>query len=1321
MAEQFKMNMPDAFLDEAQQAEELRMAEQARLEQIQQQQQVAAQQQEVEQPVVEEPQQQEEENTFLSGAIDHLVDTGSSFSGAPIGSKQLVLAGGIDQVVDTASFLVPWLKPVDDWWEEASHRKETTGWDKAVRDIGGFLFPMMAARGLALKGVSALANSNMGARIGMTGLTKGLGGILTNIGVTEGIALGLSATNDNTREAGNVGTLIETASESLGLGIQVPWASRDSDSEDVIYQKNMFEEAALSGVSAILDLTFSKYGIGQAIKPLTTVLKPKDELSKAFVESSSLGTAAKAQDPIEKITFKEMKREAAQTDEAVNRMVEMDQITFKEGVNPAPEPEYDAFINEPHVPPDRAMQDVDADPIAFKAGVAKIQNNAGTVNGRPRPAVTDHFKDDFLKAKDGTERADMLAQVAEGLAPSFDVVVGTKRIPAEDVNKSIDNLVTAAFGEPEDFAKEFSKLKRDTITIYGNTVNPISDDAFEVATGAFQKFFDLLDPNLQRASASIVTQAGGNVADAARASELIADNFRTTRQQELAFNALKTLLPEIRANQFISGKKLQLKNLIKDRKAKGLSVDENWFEEQRVEFDTKLQKAKQEAEDFAFEALKITRENPKFFAPLMREFIKTNGDVNSIDKLSRLAIDRISFWKKAFINNEPEIPSMLVEQLKSARYNHVLTGMAPIRAVTGAATGLIGKPVTAFVGAAARGDMADFKRSMYVYGGVKENFKKAFKVMSEEWKYALEAPDAALARGRKDFADTTMEDMQTMEEMAEIWEENGEIGKVAVWNMTRLLGNYNKNPVVRFGLNAMGAIDGFSKSMSASMSANARAYDELFETSNGAINAIEFEELSHKLYRKSFDSDGVLKDDIANQVSGEINLNLDSELVNSLEGVMRRVPVAKAIFMFPRTGVNAIQLAATFTPTGILGQSIGRARKVLNAKTQFEIDNALVSHGYKPGNNEAFNSLKSEYVGRQFMGGSVVMGAALWAMEGNLTGSGPSDNAEMRRMRSMGWEPFSIRDPISGEWRSYQGLEPFDTFLGLTADIVYNAQRFDQAVTEDWFRTLASSISLNIAQKTFLSGFEPLAKMISGDQGGLSRFFAMQADSMIPGTGVRSILNKALAPGLKDIEYNFQSYLANRNKFIPFVGNSLANEVDVYTGKPINYTDPMNAAINSVLPFFKTNGGMEPWRQKLIRSGWDNLQTVRVNRITGEQLTPQERNWINTYIGKNLKLGEQIEELFNRTDGWWDKKMAEYVKKRGLNKQADYPIKKTLMYDMLDTLHNNAFNQAFDAMTAQNTDFFHKGLLKDAVNQALQQGDMGAAKNNLDAIQQMPK
>ena len=49
--------------------------------------------------------------------------------------------------------------------------------------------------------------------------------------------------------------------------------------------------------------------------------------------------------------------------------------------------------------------------------------------------------------------------------------------------------------------------------------------------------------------------------------------------------------------------------------------------------------------------------------------------------------------------------------------------MAPVRAATGAAVGLIGKPVTAFVGAAARADPGWSARAMFVYGGVMNNIK----------------------------------------------------------------------------------------------------------------------------------------------------------------------------------------------------------------------------------------------------------------------------------------------------------------------------------------------------------------------------------------------------------------------------------------------------------------------------------------------------------------------------------------------------------------------------------------------------------------------
>ena len=944
-----------------------------------------------------------------------------------------------------------------------------------------------------------------------------------------------------------------------------------------------------------------------------------------------------------------------------------------------------------------------------------IQNNVGTVNGRARAGITNHFKDDFLEAPTGSARGEMLEQLGDVLDTPVTVTHGDKKLTTKQVDDAVENLVKVAFNEPDDFVDEFNKLQRDTITLYDKQLSVISEPAFAAASKAYKELFESLSPKQQKASAAIVTQTAGNVSDAARASELIGGKFRTNRQQELVFDALKVMLPEIRINQAISGEKLRLKNLAK----KGQVMDAEELAEASAKFDETMSRAKKEALEFADTAFEITRQKPDYFAPLMREFIKSNGDVNSIDKLSRLMIDKISFWKKAFYNGEPEIPSLLVQQLQTARYNHILTGLAPVRAATGATIGLIGKPVTAFLGAAGRADLDGMKRTAFVYGGMMTNFKRGFNAMATEWKYALEAPEEAMMRGRKDYQNNAMQDMQTLDEMKEIWRSEGQNGKVAVTNMIQLLSNYNANPIVRFGMNTMAAIDGLTKSMSASMSANARAYDQLFSETNGAFKQADFEKLSTDLYNKSFDSKGVLKDDIAKHAAGEMNLNLDSTLVSKMEELMQMAPVAKSIFMFPRTGINALNLAATFTPTGVLGQSIGRARSVMNATTQLDIDKALISHGYKAGDMVAFEALKSEYVGRQIMGSAVTMGAAMWALEGNLTGSGPGNEAQRREMQRMGWEPYSIRNPFTGEWHSYQGLEPFDTFLGLVADTVYQGQRADQAITEDFFRTIASSVSLNITQKSFLSGFEPLAKMISGDQGAWSRFFAMQADSYLPGTGVRSILNKAITPQLKDVENNFLSYFANRNKFLGPVNAHLVDEIDVFDGEPIQAWHPMTAAINSVLPVFKTNGKMEEWREILLQSGWSGLQDVRTNPVTGQPMTPQERKMINTWIGQNYNLGARAEKLVMQDESYWNKEIAKYKKARGLQKQTEFPIKATLLHREMDALMNEAYRAAWQNIGVQNNDMVEKGQLRKAVSAAIGAGDLKAANQSSERIRQL--
>ena len=191
-----------------------------------------------------------------------------------------------------------------------------------------------------------------------------------------------------------------------------------------------------------------------------------------------------------------------------------------------------------------------------------------------------------------------------------------------------------------------------------------------------------------------------------------------------------------------------------------------------------------------------------------------------------------------------------------------------------------------------------------------------------------------------------------------------------------------------------------------------------------------------------------------------------------------------------------------------------KARKTLAATTVQEKAAMLLEHGIDASQNAdlAFRTLKSEYIGRQIMGSAVIMGVGAWALEGNITGAGPQDDAERRRMMSIGWKPFSIRNPITGEWRSYRGLEPFSQLMGLTADIVYQANRVDQSLTEDWFRKASYAITMNVTNGTFISGFEPLAGLISGDPSAWTRFFAQQTDMLAPYKGVRTVLNNVITP-----------------------------------------------------------------------------------------------------------------------------------------------------------------------------------------------------------------
>ena len=1202
------------------------------------------------------------------------------------------VTAGVGDFVTDAIGLIPGAKPIDEWWDKTVTRSDNEA-ENALRDAASVILPTMVGGAGVIKGADLLTKgANLSKR------TQLIGRLAAGAGVDTAVTAIASTSERDQNVAGAL---------NQWLGTDIPWGTREGDSPDVIRQKNIMEAAGLSGATSLLEAFF-------ALRKGATKVVPKDEIAAEAIQARAAREGIDEDPVVAAVETRDRLREAAQTEEALRRY----DVDLDGG--------YDPFINNYYEAQQRAVNNVDVDPLQAKIDHAMIQNDLGTTNGRATSAVTDNTLEFLSSATRGSDRANVLEDLFLRIAPSVDVtkqtVQGARKLAAAEINKAVDNLANNILSPDvtfDDFKSIVSEMRKDTF----NSYKVLDEPGWIYTSRAFKRAFDeIYNPNNMRASAMIVQNAADNVADTMRAANLIGDVADTSRQQELIVKKLEALGGEMKLISWIRGSGLEFLKFKRGKKTpEELAA---WLATRADEFDEVIANKAAAGQEFVAKYTQIAKENPEFLKPFNEIYDFTNGSVDDLQKLHRYMEDRIGVIGKAFIDGNSEVPSIVIQGAQAARYNNVLSGLSAVRALVGNTVLLAAKPISIMAGAKMTGDNYTFKKALAGFSGIGENLQRAFKHMAQEWRAVNSTPELVAQRGRADITYGQFDDFMAIEDYVQNqWSKSlnpGDMGRVAAWNLAKLFHGYNKNNIVRWGVNAMHSIDGFTNSMIASMNARFKAFDQLYDTTKGTFDEALFNQKQRELYSQAFDETGLIKDEAVKFASKELTLNLDNDMVAGLENFMKRVPVAKSLFMFPRTGVNGLEMAWSYNPLSSMGLAVGRVRRAFKASTVDEITAVLQEHGIKVASNEAeqaFKALKSEYVGRQLMGSAVVLGAGMWAMSGNLTGNGPQDGAERKRMQDMGVQFNSIR--IGDNWYSYKGFEPFDSLLSLVGDVVYQSTRVDQAITEDWFRKISFAASMNVANKTFLSGFEPLVSMLSGDEGAWNRFVATQVDSVIPGTGARSLLSQAITPQLKDVENDIGAYLMNRNKFLYSGNDELKDLVDVYTGEPIRYHEPLTAAVNAVLPFFKSNGGMEPWRQWLLSTGWDNLQTVRTNKVTGQPLTSEERFWINNWIAENGRLVEQIEGLRTADDGWWNKKLNEYAKARGLRNQKEFPIKETVVHDMLDQIHNNAFNEAWSAWEQSNATASNLPGYYREVKGRLNIGDTAGAAEKSTQLQQI--
>ena len=1276
------------------------------------------------------------------------------------------ITGTIDTTVGLANLVTQGNLGTGDL-QDQWHKLAPTGDNAFVnltRKLAGLVIPNVLIPGSTIPKLAALPWAAK-----LPGATKFLGEAAFRLGVdTLTVASSTSATDDNIAKAfGDT------------FGWYAPWATKDGDSPDVRRWKQLSDGfgfalglEAIGGIfryrSAIANSLAgdnfayaSRFNIepnravrwdtGAVVAPQTdeaaeALAKASDDLAEQTkpIELQEIDDQIDALGPLDELGEEAeaelmrltVERSRIQVDlddmDPVSSMVVKSRHARDNALKAealeiiADDPDgalgHNPIVNDPAQAQQRAITAAEGDPVGAVLDHDRILNQINVDNGRARAALPTSGMRDLVKAGNSLARSNFLEEFGARIPRQIEAIYENKwNRSAEELKASVDSLVQKLYNmHPPDFADMLNSMKTNIQESYNTGF--LNDEAFVESSQAFRRVFDeMYDPQRMRASALATQQAGDAIETSAHAAVLLDDaSIDTTRLMDNALTNMEVLNQELRANRFLwgtQGKMMQYeasKNPLIAHKMKQLVDD----------FNVNLIEQKAKGKEVIQTLRDINKQNPEYLNAFKQAYDLSGGNVDELYKLHRWAEDNIGLIKKGFIDFNPEVPSLVMQGIHGIQFNGLLNGLSSARALLGNSLMLIGKPVSILAGASVRGRYGDIKRGLHIYGGVVENFQNALKYAAKEWDYVRKNPEMAMMRGRADIKFAQSHQFEVMESMAEGWRKEGKHGKLFMLNWARLMSSYNNNQFFRWGVNSLHTIDGFTNSMLASATARANAYDDLLTETSGVWDEAKFLQKSNELYRGSFDETGLLTNEAAKHAASEIALNLDNRFARSIDTVVEHVPALKPLFRFPRTGVNATELAWSFNPVSGIDMAIGKARQVFKAVSKAEKIEALQAHGINEYSDIAFETLKNEYRGRQTMGQLVALSAGMFAATGNITGNGPSNAQERRDMQSLGWKPNSIKNPFTGKWHSYQGLEPYSQILSLVGDIHYQSTRVDSTIAEDWWLKLSWSMSANISNSTFLSGLQPLVSLLGRDETAWKRFVA---DGHINPTvpfawaGLRSILSKAITPQLKDLENDIGSFLMNRNKFLFQSNNLLKDQIDVYTGDRINYTDPMTSAINSVLPIFKSNGGIEPWRQWLIGTGWDGLHTMRMNpNIPGKKLDKDERWFVNDWVARNAGLKEQIEALMKIDQNPNDKRSLTAYRQTLRNQgQAKFPIGETFIHDKLTEMHNKAFALAFKQLELERRESRPMSLMEKHKRQLMEHGDYDKALSTQEQIEEL--
>lgn len=1099
---------------------------------------------------------------------------------------------------------------------------------QAAREISSFVVPtVFITRGLG--GAASAANAKVKWEMGKSALVKWLG----EAGIAAGSGAFVDATNKLNETDDNLQGSLKKMFPKTFSWISDDWATVDGDSPDVIRAKNINEGVGLGIFTDLLVGAGKLIRATQKTKEATSFI-PLDEKAVNFKKQQETGTVTVEDEVLES---------AGRREELLDERADYGIANNKEGAYLGI---HDVFDSD-----EAGVRGVDSMGVVG-AGIdqVRIANNYGTVYGRLRNFLSEPAAKYVLRTSDPAtfdEVDDALKQAFDS-AGKYKVMLGDEAtITYKDVVAEGDNLSKVLLDPRMDVEEMRKVFKEFSDTVDGTerlSVGTKGDIAFAGSLQALRTLRDeYINLDTVRVQGYLATSLAGQVSDLAEGARLMNGTGAIERAQEQILDKIEYLtVVQGRAKQLRGQGLNSLKQIYahlneKDYDKVQRMVDS--FNETKKATDQEIiDRAKRTADTLR----QVSKERPEYLKPLQMAWEFTDGNIDTMAKLNRYVDQSLGDWfPKFFVDGNPEMPNVIVQGMWSNIYNSVLTSVStPLKAGFANAALLLEKPITVLGGAIVGGDVKTLKRGWYQYSAFADTFQKGLTHMTDVYRKAATDPTSVGYIMRDDLVKKNEDTMDILHSYAMASQQRGNEGPMALYHKAEALNDMANNPWLRFGPNAMTALDGFARAMIANAEVRGRIYDKFIDGGR-KLDADGIKKALDDQYNEMFDSSGMITNKAVDYASREIAMNLDSPAVDGLSRLIDQYPAMKPFLMFPRTSVNILDMANKHSPISIFAKEYNEiAYKPLSNFTVDEVESILTKRGLPVDENmmDTFNTLRAEVRGRKAVGTITMMTAGAMFLNGGLRGNGHYDKERNRVRQELGWKPRTYKG-WDGKWYSYDGLGPISDFLALTADVMDNFDSITEADLETNINKLGFIISGNLTNKSMLAGIEPMNDVLAGNPAALNRWAASFASSLAPLSGARNELGRLMAPSLRELDMEFTQLLRNRNKFLDVVDSkgALPDKHDWIDGTKVGYPENFFVrAWNAVSPM-KVYEGQSAERQFLLDIEYDSRPSF--NKSTkGVEYTPKERSELFSLMGQQGYFKGELNRIMQGTDAqvWRD-------------------------------------------------------------------------------------